>query len=1066
VYVFNAEQSLTGDCSESVLDPVPDPGCPEGPKPPKAFENPTVTTDAWGDLYVASTVGESGRIDVFNAEGFYLSEVINPEVSGPGATGPMSIAVDSEGNLYVFEQGAKENLIKRFPPTVYEPAKNKIEYKAPPVVVVDKATKPLVSLGFQSAIAVDASDLLYVDGGKAISIFKSAKEGNELLKKEAIAGLTRSSSIAVDQAHSKIYISEKVPSSSVVRVFEREVPYAELKEDEIDGSTTPQGEFLTGESFIKVDVDEATGHVFVGDLEAASKVYEFEEDGTYLATITHSFNASLFGEIRVDDGPLSPNPGYLYVPSVPSGLGHVYAFEPKIEGPPIVEEVSVSGVTETEAVLRALINPEGLPTEYRLEYVTQVGFEEGGFSEAALAGEGSLPGGGEGVPVSATVTGLVPDTSYRFRATANNKLGSDEAEGHFRTFEAEAKVQPCPNDPLRLGASAGLPDCRAYELVTPGNTNGRPPTGTGFSGVYFPTLEAAPDGNRLSFYVEGGALPGQEAAGAFNGDPYLATRGATGWSSEVTGPSGKEATGPNPGSVSPDQTYSFWEDAKTETVHIRYPDGHFELVGIGSLGEDPHVQAKLITENGGHIVFASAVQLEPDAAPAGTAAVYDRSAEGPTRVVSLLPGNVTPGAGQAAKYLGASEDGEGIAFSIAGTIYLRLHNEESFEVAGPGAEFAGVADEGNRVFYVEGGDLFAFDAPGEETIAFSESGDITPANVASNGTRAYFVSPSNLTEEPNPNGENAEAGNENLYLSEEGQIGFVAQVTKRDVEGELRVDGLVGGLGLWTNALKESRPASDPSRATPSGSTFLFESRADLAGFESEGFVQVYRYDQVQNRLSCLSCSPTGTAPTSDASLQSIAEQLGSFAPMTSFARVPNQSPDGRRAFFQTAEPLVMRDTDEQLDVYEWEDEGVGSCEKPGGCVYLVSSGHSASPDFLYAMSQSGNDVFFRTSDILLSRDAESTLSIYDARVDSGFPEPLPPEPCEEGEVCKHTPTPPPALPTPAKAGEEPPAPPAKVCPKGKRKVKRHGQEVCVKKHQRQHKHHRRTGSDKKESAK
>ncbi len=1069
-YVFEPTLSLTGNCSKSLLDPVEDPACPGGEHPPSGgFRGPSVTIDSYGDIYVANVVEKAGRIDVFSPQGLFITELKDE-------AGPQSIAVDSKGNLYVYERIAGgERQVRSFPPTVYKPEEEDIEYGEPPLVIVDESTKPLLGLQPASSVAVDpAADQLYVDYSQGIARFGSAEEENKLLEKEAITGLARSTSIALDAKHKRIYVSDKVAltGKSLIRGFELEPPHKEV--GKIDGSTTPKGEFLSGEGFLALDVDEGTGYVFVGDLAAANKVYEFEEAGAFLATVEHSFEAVPSGEIAVDNGPKSPHPqkeAWLFVPSVPSpSQGHVYAFEPNEEGPPLVEAASVGGVTETEATLHATINPGGLETTYRLEYISQQQFEEEGesFADATLAGEGALPKGAEGIAVSASATGLEPGAAYRFRAFAINSKGQDEKQRTFGTFETVEGPPPCGNEALRTGLSALLPDCRGYELVTPANTNGRPPSGVGFTGVYFPTLEASPDGNRASFLIEGGLIPGNEGTGAFNGDLYLATRGAEGWASEVTGPSGKEAIGPAPGSVSPDQTYSFWETNHTNVTHIRYPDGHSELVGRGSLGEDPTVNARLITEDGGHIVFETtnfgghvAQQLEPNAPAEGTSAVYDRAAEGPTHVVSLLPGNFTPEPGENATYLGASEDGEGIAFKIGGTIYLRLHNEETFEVAGPGTTFAGVADGGKRVFYLEGGNLFAFDAEAEEAIEFSSSGDITLVNVASGGTRAYFVSPSVLTGEPNPNGEEAEGSAENLYLSEEGAISFVGVVTERDVEGESTVAGQLGGLGLWSEAIELGKPAKDPSRTTPAGSTFLFESRADLAGFESEGFVQIYRYDATEDRLDCLSCSPTGTPPSSDASLQSVAKSQPSLIPFSAYAKIPNQSPDGRRAFFQTAEPLVIGDTDELLDVYEWEEEGLGSCETEGGCVYLISGGHSSSPDFLFAMSQSGDDVFFRTADLLLPRDKETTLSIYDARVGGGEPEPEVEVECE-GEGC-HPHSTPPTLLTPAKPtpGAEDQVVEKKHCPKGKHPVKRHGKEVCVKTHRKKH-HHRRAGAGRK----
>jgi hypothetical protein len=1068
-YVFEPTLSLTGNCTTSALDGVPDPGpCPgtAGVDHPSAgFKSPSVTTDAYGDIYVVNVIDKESRIDIFNPEGFFISEFKDP-------AGAQSIAVDADGNMYLFErlQGG-ERQVRRIPPTVYKPKEEEIEYGGAPVILTNESTKELIfPLGPESSLDVDRSTgRVYFDNGFNVSVFGSAAEENKLLEENAIETGERSTSIAIDSVHKKVWLSVRVPVThkTVIKAYELEAPHEELKEDEINGSTTPKGEFISGEGFLAIDVDDDTGHVFVGDLAAAKKVYEFEEDGTYLATIEHSFEIVPFEEIAVDDGEFSPHPqtdGWLFVPSHPSpSLGHVFVFEPKEQGPPIVEEASVSDVTETEATLRARIDPNGLVTPYRFEYVTQQQFETSGFAEATIAKEDTLSKSSGGASVSVAIAGLTPETSYRFRVFAENEEGNDEKEGAFTTFPSGEEQEACSNESLRTGLSALLPDCRAYELVTPPDTNGHPPT-AGFAGVYFATLRAAPDGNRATFIVEGGTLPGNEGAGGFNGDPYLASRTAEGWSTQLAGPTGDEATGPQPGGVSPDQTYSFWKDIKGPVIHIRYPDGHSELVGVGSLGEDPAVEADLITEGANHIVFATepsgAVQLEPDAPPAGTSAVYDRSAEGPTHVVSLLPGNEPQKAGENALYLGASEDGEGIVFSIGGTIYVRLQNTETLKVAGPGSTFAGVAEEGKRVFYLESGNLYAFDVETEGKIPFAESGNVTVVNVASDGTRAYFVSPSVLTSEPNPNGEKAKAGKENLYLSEEGAISFVGIVTERDVEGEVRPNDEIDGLGLWLLGLKRKSPDLDPSRTTPAGTTLLFESRADLTNFKSNGIAQVYRYDQTQGRLDCLSCSFTGTPSTSDASLQSISETQFSPEIGGEHLKISNLSPTGGRAFFQTAESLVLGDTDGKLDVYEWEEKGVGSCKKAGGCVYLISSGQSSSPDYLYAVSASGNDVFFRTADQLLARDVESTLSIYDARVDGGFVEPPESIPCAGIDTCQPPPTSPPALPVPgAQTPSEGNVPPQqKNCPKGKHKAKRHGKTVCVKNHK---KHHHKAGNKK-----
>ena len=539
----------------------------------------------------------------------------------------------------------------------------------------------------------------------------------------------------------------------------------------------------------------------------------------------------------------------------------------------------------------------------------------------------------------------------------------------------------------------------------------------------------------------------------------------------MTGATGDEATSSIPGSTSPDQRYSFWSarnggslviDGK-ETQYFRYPDGHSELIGRGSLDSDPRADGKLITEGAAHTIFQTppitGVKLEPDAPPTGTAAVYDRTIDlatgaEETHTVSLLPGDVTPAAGQGAAYEGASKDGEGIAFSIGSKLYLRVGNETTYEV-GEGVEFAGVAKGGARVFYAEGGDLKALDTttPTPEVIDFSSAGNIIPVNVSPDGTRAYFVSPS-LLGGNNPEGDSAQAGEQNLYLSEEGAISFVATVTDRDVEGAETSDSILfDGLGLWTEVLS-TQLAKDPSRLNPDGSVLLFQSRAEITGYAASDSPQIYRYNSIDGDLQCISCIPTKTPAAGGASLQTYTFDSLDPPPLSPNGYVSNLNPQGTRVIFESTEALVSADTDKVNDVYEWEAQGVGSCTRSEGCVYLISSGQSERADYLYGHSTSGDDVFFTTGDRLTGWDsAGGAISIYDARVGGGFPEPNSEEPCV-ADGCRPlvTPTPPPPpiqSSAQARSGNLEPRKP-RSCPKGKRKVKQNGKVRCVKKHKKQ----------------
>jgi hypothetical protein len=1084
-HAFDAKLSLTGDCSVSTLDPVPDPGpCPgvtgvDHPGTP--INNPkAVATDFWGNMYVSSAgpetaLGTEGKIVIFDSAGNFITEIADE--SGPGA-----LAIDSEGYLYVANafNALEEGLVRYEPTGIYEPANGKIEYGDPPVVLAKTEASG-------NGLAINPlNDHLFRKESFKILEYKSAaesvSEANEEVGSFGEGALQQESvGIAVDAAHGRVYAAawQGTPGNitKVVRAFDLAAPHNLLFT--IEESEMPEGKITS--SFLSLAADEGTGHLFVYD-GAGKKVHEFETSNTgakYLTTIEHGFQYVFLSEIGVDNGANSPNGAlsaerYLFVPSRTStgGAEHSFAFGPSTECPAVIESSSFSNVGETEAELEASIEPCGLETHYVFEYLTKQQWEESGETftgaGAPVAGEGNIPAGNSPIKVAAAAEGLAPGTTYRFRVEAkNSEEPAAEEEGEFATYAAAEAFSPCPNDTLRSSFSALLPDCRAYELVTPPDTNARTPHGVSHLGTYFATRESSPSGGALSFQIEGGIIPGSEATGAFAGDPYLSTRSEDGWGTALAGPDGSEAGAPTPGSTSPDQGYSFWSTAgspgsaaiegKTSN-YVRYPDGHSALVGRGSIANDLQATGRLISEGGTHIIFVSggngfsAIKLEPNAPPSGTQTIYDRTPDEVTHVVSLLPEGKTPKAGEHATYEGASLDGKGVAFKIGTTLYLRV-NEETFEL-GEGVTFAGIAEGGTRVFYLEGGKLWRFDAASEEKLAFNASGTVTPVNVSADGTTAYFVSTKVLTSELNPNKVKAVNGNENLYRSREGQISFVGAVTKRDVEGASNGNQVVDGLGLWTSALSEGKLGADPSRTTPDGNALLFESRAPLDGYDPEGNAEVYRYDAAANELDCLSCTPTLAPATSDASLESISAGQGDPEPFSFFGYIANLRADGKRAFFQSEEALVPGDVDGLQDAYEWEAQGVGSCNQPGGCVYLVSSGHSLRTDYLYAASDSGDDVFFRTGDILLPRDAEETPSIYDARVNGGFAEPLAEE-CV-GEGCRPGLSPAPAL--------EPPAQPAlgandnvssKRCPKTKRKVRRHGKVVCVKKKKHQKHHHK-----------
>jgi hypothetical protein len=429
-------------------------------------------------------------------------------------------------------------------------------------------------------------------------------------------------------------------------------------------------------------------------------------------------------------------------------------------------------------------------------------------------------------------------------------------------------------------------------------------------------------------------------------------------------------------------------------------------------------------------------------------------------VVSLLPGEVTPAAGENAEYQGASADGSAVAFDFgkAKPLYLRVDNTETL-IGGPAvSQFAGLSAEGRYLFYRSAGNLFRFDSEEGETLQITGTGDITPTIVSAQGTAAYFLSPSTIGAEPGPNGSEPQTGEENLYHWDGEEVRFVAAVTEKDASGDkTQSGGFEGGLGLWLDNVGEGDTSRVSARTSADGSVLLFESRADLDSFESAGKAQIYRYDSLAGTLACLSCDPTQALPTSDARL--IAPEYAGERVIDPLTQVPNLSPDGRRAFFESSERLLPSDNDGVQDVYEWEAEGKGSCADPGGCLFLISSGQSARPNYIFGVSESGDDVFIHSSDLLVAEDGDETPSIYDARVLGGFAEPNPSAECL-GDACQPSVSTP-GDPTPGLQGRG-----GNVkgklrvhCAKGRRKVRRAGKARCLR---RQHRHQHRAAARRK----
>lgn len=1037
-HVFDPALSLTGGTGVSKIDPIPDPG---ETHPNEPFKHPNhLATDSHGDLYVANK-GDTpskeeepmrkGVIDIFDPSGHFVTAI-------PDEEAPESIAVDSEGNIYVndynnYVPGGAFHGIVRYTPSSY-----------PPVSSTTYTETVLVSVehSYSAILAVDRANdhvFAYETGGPGgrtgIEEYGSAAEGNPFLRTVVVGEVPKAKDMAVSAATGSIFVtSEHELYTYGVDVYDM----SGVLVGRIDGSELPSGEF---ESWLSVAVDEATGEVFVAEIYGASRVYRFVpgSGGGFEYVPDPALNTPEYFEpygIAVANG-VVPNAGDVYVNS-DLKEHHVFAFVPAPEmGAPVVSVPGVSGVGQASVVLSGEVTPRGFASEYFFEYVPEEVYEQDvralgaghGFDGAASTAVGSVAAGASPVGVSAGVSGLGAGEAYRVRLVASNHCVKGEPEkvcvtngeaGRFATYAGPAVQAGCPNEAVRVGVSALLGDCRGYELVSPSDTNGRPPEWALNQGPsIFPTDVVSSDGGSVLFETFGGALPGSEGNGGADG--YEARRSSSGWVTAEAGMGGALSQKPWMGGASPDHEYWFWSTSKggegadhgslviegRETRYLRLPDGSYSLLGDGALGSDPEAEGLFISPHGGHVIFSSEVPLVEGASPEGVLTIYDRPHAGEPEVISVLPDGLAPAAGAEVRYLCASADGSAVAFTVTdgGVSSLYVHR------AGVGTVLVGegvvtraaLSDDGGRLAYMSGGEAFSFDAGSGVVSSVGSGGETTVVNVSADGSRVYFVSPRVLGAHLWSTEYKPVAGKANLYVWDAGSeaLTFIVTLEASDMSFE---EGTYG-LEYWQTRRGGGwvAPGRDTSRVSADGGTIVFESHADLTGYDAGGHVEIYRYSAGEG-LSCVSCSPTLAAATGDAQLQvfshgAYVSVFEFFAPLKESTAVANLSEDGRMVFFQTPEALVQGDVDGTDDVYEWEADGVGGCVRSGGCVSLISSGRSSGPNYLYAVTPSGSDVFFTTTDRLTASDGDPTYSIYDARIDGGFPEAAK-TPCS-GEECK-----------------------------------------------------------------
>jgi hypothetical protein len=216
--------------------------------------------------------------------------------------------------------------------------------------------------------------------------------------------------------------------------------------------------------------------------------------------------------------------------------------------PPRIGAQWANSVDSVGAELHAEINPEfWTDTRYYVEYGTSPCFE-GGCAAKPLPPGSLLSHKTVKAPlktVAIALEGLEPGTTYHYRFVAQSGGGGPvaglsgksgaAAEGTFATFARTTASPPCENDPFRIGPAALLPDCRAYEMVSPLDKESGDIKVLGEFTTGLPTVleQSSTSGERLAY---GAYRAFGDASSAPWTTQYVAARGEDGWRSHAISP--------------------------------------------------------------------------------------------------------------------------------------------------------------------------------------------------------------------------------------------------------------------------------------------------------------------------------------------------------------------------------------------------------------------------------------------------------------------------------------------------------------------------------------------------